>query len=368
MKILCFISTLSGGGAERVMSTVANSLAEEFSHNVIIATDISKPIVYKISDKVKLLDIERDKINNSGLFAHPRHFIKTIISIYRYYKQERPDVVISFQTGMNGMVNMALLLTKAKIISSEHSFYNWKYTRFEELLRTLFYRRATALTVLTRHDLNLCRGKHMKNVVYMPNPIQVEKHQPEVRQKIVFAAGRLDAWHVKGFDMLIQIWGKICNDYPDWVLQIAGSGSDESKDYLNRLISTNRCSRIEFLGFRQDIKQLLQRVSVFVLTSRHEGSPMVLLEAMSSGCCCVAFDCETGPNEIINDKKNGFLVEADNISQFAAKLRMPIENESLRIELSTKAPNAVTGYSEFRVMNRWNILLNKITERDSNHE
>ena len=363
MKLLFFISTLSGGGAERVMSSVSNSFSNNPENDVTIVTDTSQPIVYQFSDKVRLLDLERGKGDIKGFLSHPRHFLRTLISIYRYYRKIKPDVVISFQTGMNGMVNMALFFTKARIISSEHSYYNWKYTRFEEFLRKYFYRRANALTVLTRHDLKLCCEKGMHNVVYMPNPVHIEPTDDFSRQKIVLAAGRLDAWEVKGFDMLMQIWGKICKDKSDWTLQIAGTGSDDSLKYLESIAEKYNCVNVEFLGFRKDIHQILKRASVFVLTSRHEGSPMVLLEAMSSGCCCVAFDCETGPNEIITNNKNGLLVDAENVPQFVEKLKKVLEDDHLLMELASKAPSALKKYSELRVMRRWNILINKVRRR-----
>ena len=84
MKILFFISTLSGGGAERVMSSVTNSLANVSNNDISIVTDTSKPIVYKFSEKVRLLDLERGRKSITGVLAHPRHFIRTIISIYRF--------------------------------------------------------------------------------------------------------------------------------------------------------------------------------------------------------------------------------------------------------------------------------------------
>ncbi len=343
------------------MSTVANHFANKQEYDITIVTDTSQPIVYEISDNVKFIDLEKGKPYPKGFMARPTHFARTLLTIFSIYKKEKPDVVISFQTGMNGMVNLALCLTGAKIISSEHSYYNWKYTRIEEFMRKYFYRRANALTVLTRHDLHLCKGMGMKNVVFMPNPIDLGGNvYSEQRTKTILAAGRLDAWEVKGFDMLIQIWGKICHEYPDWKLQIAGTGSETSAKYLKDLSEKHNCNNLEFLGFRKDIKQILQRTSVFVLTSRHEGSPMVLLEAMFSGCCCVAYDCETGPNEIIRDKKSGLLVDAENIDQFASKLRVVLSNDKLREEYSVNAPESVSCFREDRVMERWEVLINKI--------
>ncbi len=87
---------------------------------------------------------------------------------------------------------------------------------------------------------------------------------------------------------------------------------------------------------------------------------MALLEAMSSGCCCVAFDCETGPNEIITNRKNGLLVEPENVPQFASELRNVLDNDLLRRKFAFNAPDAIANYSEERVMRRWNILIDKV--------
>ena len=122
------------------------------------------------------------------------------------------------------------------------------------------------------------------------------------------------------------------------------------------------CSiNVAFLGFRIDIATLMQKSAIFALSSRFEGLPMALLEAMQAGCCCVSFDCETGPNEIIQNEVNGLLVPAQNIDRLADALEKVISEQKLREYFSSKARDAVDcKYSEDYVMTRWNNLFSKI--------
>ena len=123
------------------------------------------------------------------------------------------------------------------------------------------------------------------------------------------------------------------------------------------------CTNYEFLGFRSDINDLMLSSAVFCLSSRFEGLPMVLIEAMNSGCCCVSFDCFTGPSEIIRNGKNGVLVESQNVIEMAGALRQVMNNETLRHHFSEMAPQSVKQYSSERVLRRWKILFDKILKK-----
>ena len=111
---------------------------------------------------------------------------------------------------------------------------------------------------------------------------------------------------------------------------------------------------MEFLGFRSDIQELMAQSSVFCLSSRVEGLPMVLIEAMSQGCCCVAFDCITGPNEIIK-MDCGVLVKNQDIDDLANQLARVMSSMELRSEYGLNAPNAVQQFSNNRVNKRWDF-------------
>lgn len=357
MKILFYISSMQGGGAQRVLWSLANYFTSHYGFQVSVATNLSATVAYDFNHNVRLIDLEKSAKGEQGV----RHYFSILSSIRKVYKEVSPDIVIPFQRGMNGMVLLALLGLKAKIICSEHSFFLRKYGVIEDLLKKLLYWRADAITVLTRHDLKICKDRKMKNVVYMPNPLQnIELHSQE-RKKHILAVGVIDRWHTKGFDLLINAWGHICSDYPEWKLLIAGSGSEKSLTFLKELVSANNCTNVEFLGFRKDIAEIMQESAVFALSSRFEGLPMALLEAMQAGCCCVSFDCQTGPAEIIRDKENGLLIPPQNVSKLSEALNIVLANKNIREIFSGKASAYVKSkFSEDYVMNRWNILFSKL--------
>lgn len=360
MKVLFYISNMGGGGAQRVLWSLANYLNSNLGFDVSVATDLSKTIAYSFVDNINLIDLEKG-INNKKGFSH---YIHSIISIKKIYKEVAPDLVISFQRGMNGMVLSSLLCTKAKIICSEHSHYLRKYGIVEDTMMKLFYWRSNAVTVLTQHDLKICKVKKKSNAVYMPNPLQQVVVNSSVRNKVILAVGEVDRWEIKGFDLLIKAWGKICHKHPEWTLQIAGKGSDKSMQYLREIEQSNKCINVKFLGFRTDISKIMQESAIFALSSRFEGLPMALLEAMQAGCCCVSFDCETGPNEIIRNETDGLLVPALDVDKFSEALDKVISDQALRKNFSGLAQKSVLDkYSQDYVMNRWKILFSKLTSK-----
>ena len=356
MKILFFISSMEGGGAQRVLWSLANYFCQKVGYDIFVVADFSSTIAYDFDEKVRLIDLEEGITKQHGM----SHYIQTLFSIRRIYKEMAPDIVISFQRGMNDMVLLALLGCKAKIICSEHNHYLRKYGFVEDLLMKLLYWKSDVITVLTRHDLRICNNRKKKNVVYMPNPLQKLEFVSERRNKQVLAVGDVDRWETKGFDLLLKAWGRICSKHPDWKLIIAGKGSEKSMSHLRVISKSNSCINVEFLGFRKDIATIMGNSSVFALSSRFEGLPMALMEAMQAGCCCVSFDCETGPNEIISNGNNGLLVPALDVEKFSSALEKVISNEELRESFSMKARQSVQNkYEEEYVMNRWQILFSK---------
>ena len=165
----------------------------------------------------------------------------------------------------------------------------------------------------------------------MPNPCRINPSvESSERQKVVFTAGRVDDWHIKGYDLLLQAWALIWKSFPDWTLKIAGQYSQNSFEHLDGIAKNCGCSNYEFLGYRRDVVECINSASVYCLSSRVEGLPMGLIEAMGAGCCCVAFNCITGPNEIIQDGYSGLLVEPENVEDLAKKLSLVMSDNDRR--------------------------------------
>lgn len=363
-RILFFISTLGGGGAERVMVTLANEFVER-GKEVYIATFNREKPAYDLHSKIVRLSVYNDgsknnKSNNKSFLGKINYRLYKFRSIRKTAKKVNPDVVISFITGVNNDVIFSLLGTRIPVIVSEHTNVLRSYSKKTTFFRKLMYPFATSITALTKHDYNIWKRKY-KQVVYMPNPTSVDVFSNEIskREKKVLAVGTVTSWKIKGFDNLLRCWGMICNDFPDWKLCIAGKYNDASLQYLQEIIKESKCKNVEFLGFRRDIHKLMQSSAIFCLSSRVEGLPMVLIEAMNSSCCCVAFDCITGPREIIKNN-SGLLVKNQDIEDLAKKLSIVMKDDCLREYYALNAPNSVSNFALKRVINRWQILLDKI--------
>ena len=234
---------------------------------------------------------------------------------------------------------LSTLDTNTKVIMTEHNSFerpeSAPFSFTEKIFKFHLNKIYKHVTVLTEADKKVI-GNKLNEVTVMSNPLCLKPIEEfPTKEKIVLAAGRVDGWHVKGFDILLQVWSKIISneqleisnyDYSQngkpshWWLNIAGDGKKESFEYLMNLLpdgewvfndndddNDNKSAvwrsekyRIEFLGFRKDIEELYKKSSIFVLSSRYEGFGLVLIEAMSQGCAPVACDYKGRQREILS--------------------------------------------------------------------
>ncbi len=362
MRILFYIHGITGGGGEHVLATLANEFVRQ-GEDVSIATDINSPFAYSIDDGIHLYDLYKGTSHFSHWTSRIRNSFLLRRNVRSIAKADRPDVIVAFMSSMGCTVIMSTLGLGIPVVVSEHTNVSRKLGEALDIKRNILYPLATCITVLTHYDRSIWVKKY-RNVVYMPNPVSLKEANPNIKkEKTVIAAGRVNQWEIKGFDNLIRCWANICHVYPDWTLKIAGDADSKSKEYLNGLAHELGCCNYEFLGFRKDIHELMSRSEVFCLSSRIEGLPMVLIEAMSAGCCCVSFDVMTGPREIIQDGKSGLIAKNQNNDDLVLCLKKVIGNEELRRRLAENAPLSIKKYSTERVVNRWYILFNKILKR-----
>lgn len=360
MRMLFIINRFAGGGAERVMSTLANYFTS-VGDEVYIDYDTEYPVAYHLDEKIVSLNhmqkVRNMRFYNFGILRFPYK----LLLLRKTIKHLNADVVVSFLTEVNGPVILAGLGTKSKIIVSEHSrIEGFNNTRKNEFIKKYLYGFADAVTVLTRHDYK--KWKKYRNVVYMPNPISLETEDVDItkKEKVVLGVGRFDDYHVKGLDTLLKCWAGVCHKHPDWKLWLAGDGTPENKKVLLDINESLNNINVEFLGFRKDINSVMRSSSVFLLPSRVEGLPMGLIEAMNQSCCCVAFNVETGPSEIIRHNISGQLAENQNVQALTAALDSVMSDDDLRMKLSCNAQASIVKYGIERIVNRWRILFNVI--------
>ena len=359
MKLLFFIDTMRGGGAERVMATLTDELVKR-GHDITLVTMFTEEPFYSINKKIKLIQ-RKNRVNNA-FFYRIKHRFMSFPFIRKTIKEEQPDVIISFMLRLNSLVLISSTFLGVPVIASEHSTFDIQLPLMKMFKRYQINKLAHKVTVLTEHDYNHIRGR-LRNVEIMPNPLPfnpIEKYNID-RKKNIIAVGNLDRYKGKGFDNLIKIWSEIAHLYPDWRLQIAGAGEWKNIKELENLANIYNVSRqFEILGPIKKIDIKLRESSIFVLSSLEEGFGMALIEAMSQGCGCISFDCKAGPNEIITQDIDGILVEDQNMAAMREALVDLIENEEKREFLATNAIKSVSKFSVRSIVDKWEILFKEV--------
>jgi glycosyltransferase involved in cell wall biosynthesis len=282
-------------------------------------------------------------------------------------KQFNPDMAIAVLRPWAGWMLKAAGSRSIIIINTEHNTFE----RPEQVpldsedykQKFILNKRYTYVTVLTEADRSCLKGV-LDNVVVMPNPLAfIPVRVVPQKSNTVLAVGRLDAWYVKGFDVLLRAWGSICKKYPEWELQIAGKGSEKSVCYLKKIASEVGAEKhVSFLGYCNDMLPLYQQSSIFVLSSRFEGFGMVLIEAMSQGCASIACDYKGRQREIITSDEEGVICPVDNVDSLSVAISRVIEDDCLRTKLQW---NAVKRSSFFRLdntMDRWEDILKNVVK------
>ncbi|HAT1515904.1 TPA: glycosyltransferase family 4 protein, partial [Morganella morganii] len=192
------------------------------------------------------------------------------------------------------------------------------------------------------------------NVITIHNPIGFSSEKiSNVKNKRIIAVGRLE--YQKGFDLLINILNTPKFKESGWALDIFGTGSQKNK--LQEIITSNNIGNIFLKGNSQDIKAEMLGSDFLVLSSRFEGFPMVLAEAMECGLPCISFDCPNGPSDIIKNGENGFLIDMNNNSLFFEKIILLIESYDLRKELSVNAKKSIKSLTLESITKSWINLL-----------
>jgi glycosyltransferase involved in cell wall biosynthesis len=199
------------------------------------------------------------------------------------------------------------------------------------------------------------------HVVAIPNTVrQMPGPKADLSAKTIFTAGRLV--DQKGFDLLLRAFAPVAADHPDWRLRICGHGQRRGR--LAKLIEKHGLA--DSVSLEPPARQIgddMAAASVFALSSRFEGFPLILLEAMSKEMAVVAFDCPTGPGEIVDDHRNGLLIPEKDVEAFGAGLREMIEDEELRRRCGPAAGETAQRYTMQAIGPRWDELLADLGHR-----
>ena len=199
---------------------------------------------------------------------------------------------------------------------------------------------------------------------YWGNPSNIEvihnactfapSEQAALTSKRAIAVGRLTPQ--KGFDMLIDAWQQVTTKHPDWQLTIIGGG-EEKETRERQIIGLGLQDTVQIYPPTQHIERELLDSALYILSSRYEGLPMILLEAMSCGLPAVSFACKCGPRDVIEDRETGLLISPGDVAALAEGICRLIEDEALRIRMGHRAAQDVQErFATERIMNQWEAL------------
>lgn len=357
MKKICFLVGNIGlaGGTEKVTTLLASNIDRE-RYNVFILNifDGRQPFFY-LNKNVKNDCLYDEKISLKT------RYIKTIIKIREYIKKNKIDTLVVVDSISCIFTIPALVGINTKHICWEHFNYNNDMgARSRKLGRYLASLFSDCIVTLTNKDLqnwknNLPVRGEIK-AIPNPNPYSVDiDHSPTLSQKTVLSVGRLS--YEKGYDLLLEAWKIISDSISTWKLVIVGEGLELAK--LKKMANDLKINNsVDFVGKQTDIPFFYKKASFFCLSSRFEGLPMVLLECQSFGLPAVAFNCDTGPSEIIIDNVNGKLVKNGDIEDLSKKILELIN--LTKDQYSHYVVNSKVNMERFeikKVLEMWNEIL-----------
>lgn len=352
MKILIMSHSLSGGGAERVGVSWANGLSK-LSDEIFMYSDYHKDVTYTLDKRVKRIEATHWP-KGMNFFNKIKKFISSFFNVGKCIYKTRPDAIVIVAYYLAVQAWIFAKIYKIPIILTDHNSFerpdDMPMSRKMRFQKQYISRLGDALTVLTIPDKTICEQRGLKNVYVLHNPLFLKPvRSVPIKERIVLSVGRMDAWRTKGFDLLLNAWSEIHNQFPDWKLRLVGHASEKSKRYLNSLIEPN--SRVEFVEYTPNVVDEYQKASIYVLASRCEGWGLVMIEAMSQGCAVIASNYKGRQAEAIDNGKNGLLCEVNNMNDIKDKLITLMTDNTARSNMQATAISNLEQYSEINVAN-----------------
>jgi GalNAc-alpha-(1->4)-GalNAc-alpha-(1->3)-diNAcBac-PP-undecaprenol alpha-1,4-N-acetyl-D-galactosaminyltransferase len=365
VKLALVIPSLTAGGAERVMSIMANHWAGQgWDIRLLSFDDGAVPPFFALDPRVRHrpLALLGDSAHAlAGAFAN----LRRLRVLREALRAENPAAVISFLDTTNVLTLLATRGLGIPVIVAEHiDPAHYPLRPAWAALRRWLYPQADRVVVLTERAARYFPRSLGERLRVVPNPVVVPEMPAETSierpaGRRIVAMGRLV--EQKGFDLLLQAFAELSRRHPDWSLVILGEGpSRGSLEALRDRLGL--AERVAMPGSVRCPEAILARSDLFVLSSRFEGFPMALCEAMALGLPVVAFDCPTGPREIVTDGVDGRLIPAGDGEALAAAMDRLMADAGERRRLGERARTVGERFGLDRVMSLWEHLLAEVTQ------
>lgn len=350
-RVAFVASALGAGGAERVIAQISKAVADAGRDVTVITFDSPEdPIYHAFDSRVKLV---RLALPAGGLTQTMRR----IGALRRTLRGGGFDAIISFLTKINVLTLLAARSTGTPVIVSERNNpFRQKAHRGWRIALARLYPRAAEIVLMSERMRRVVPAGARDRVTIIPNPVELPARPVDGAGTRFVAVGRLT--EQKGFDLLIEAFARAAPHLPHWTLTIHGDGPERDSLEQQRRNSGSE-HRIDLPGTTRTPLSWQCDASVFVLSSRYEGWPNALAEALAAGLPVVAVDCEFGASDLVRNGESGLLVPEHDATALSDAMIRLAHDPALRERLGRNARRAMARYSAAAIGDEWVRLLER---------
>ncbi|WP_158228584.1 glycosyltransferase family 4 protein [Sinorhizobium fredii] len=355
MRIAFVLSGLGAGGAEKIVNLLAHHRKAQGDIVHVLAVNAASPesyFPYNSAIKIEALG------NTTHTIPRVAHTAQRLFRLHRQLRAIKPDLIISFLTKINVLVGIAAYGLDSPIIMSErNNFTSQQKHVFWRLALPVAIRSAASLVMQTPEAYQSLPRRFRSKAEIIPNPVTLP---PDCERVLsdgtrVIAVGRME--RQKGFDLLLEAFSFVTHSVPAAQLTIFGDGSQRGalEQFARDLgIAEN----VKMPGITRFPLEWVGAGDIFVLSSRFEGFPNVLLEAMTAGLASIAFDCSWGPAEILSSPDAGLLIPPGDVRKMGEAILSVMTDATLRKKLSkTGAAAATAKYATSSILQQWDGVI-----------
>jgi GalNAc-alpha-(1->4)-GalNAc-alpha-(1->3)-diNAcBac-PP-undecaprenol alpha-1,4-N-acetyl-D-galactosaminyltransferase len=363
MRCTLIIHSLNAGGAERVISNMANYWAAHgWEINLLTFEEDRKKPFYNLDSQISHIPLGIAGYSPNPIMGIWNNLTR-IQALRTAIINSKPNVVISFMHKTNEIVLLATRWLNVPVIVSERiDPVRHSTGKIWEQLRQWTYPLADRIVVQTKRAGDYFSPKLQKRICVISNPVLLPPDAKELSDKLLsqrslIAMGRLVPQ--KGFDILLEALAKLKDRYPEWTLTILGEGElrPQLESLRNKL---GLGDRVHLVGRVKNPHVFLKQADIFIMSSRFEGFPNALCEAMACGLPVISTDCPNGPREIIRDGVDGILVPNEDVPELVTAMERLMYDEKERQSLGDRAKEVTERFGLEKVMSIWESLINEV--------
>lgn len=360
-RIAFIIHSLGPGGAERVVSELANNLSNEYDTTII--TLVGGTPFYKLNPNIRLIHCSKEMKRSSNMFQSTYNGFGRVATIIKNLKKYNIELAISFMTTANIYAIWASKITSIPCIISERANHEINILpKSLQKIRNFSYKFCNYLVVQTEGNKKFYHNiLPNKKILVIQNPVGESLRtlrnlsNDSKKKNTILNVGSFKPG--KGQELLIKAFSSIPHD--DWQIIFAGEGPCKNTN-LALVQNLNLVDKIQFVGNKTNIDEYYNSATIFVFTSEHEGFPNALLEALYFGVPCISTNCPYGPSDLITDGENGFLIPVGNQKMLEKRLIELMSNVDLRNQFTKKALSSTVKFEMELIANNWKKYINQL--------